>query len=102
MDTSYVAPKLSFTPTLSSSTSASPARTGILRFHHPFEDSQSIQTPAIVHYTRKGTPVHLTRDNVDKLPIEMIQVAYEHLYMKEALFELFRLSLTIHSMQPRL
>lgn len=41
--------------------------------------SNAIHTPAIVSYTKKGAPVHLSRDNVDRLPIEMVMLAYEHL-----------------------
>lgn len=42
-----------------------------------------MKTPAIVAYTKKGAPVHLTPDNVGRLPIEMVQIAYEHLYVSE-------------------
>lgn len=58
-----------------SGSSTSKARTGQLSFG----DSQEIATPSIVHYTKKGAPVHLSRDNVDRLPIEMVMMAYEHL-----------------------
>ena len=61
---------------------SSNARTGQLFLGHEDESSRpsdAIQTPAIVSYTKKGAPVHLSRDNVDRLPIEMVMLAYEHL-----------------------
>lgn len=60
----------------------SKARTGTLSFQHKLESfttSHDILTPSIISYAKKGAPVHLSRDNVDRLPIEMVMLAYEHL-----------------------
>lgn len=65
----------------SSDGSTSKARIGELAVQQAeaSSSSNSIPTPAIVSYTKKGSPVHLSRDNVDRLPIEMVMLAYEHL-----------------------
>lgn len=56
------------------------ARQGVLSFKHGSSaTSHDTPTPAIVSYSKKGAPVHLSRDNVDRLPIEMVMLAYEHL-----------------------
>lgn len=63
-------------------TERSKARTGNLAFQHKPESStasHNIPTPSIISYAKKGAPVHLSRDNVDRLPIEMVMLAYEHL-----------------------
>ncbi|KAK9894458.1 tRNA-guanine transglycosylase [Cystobasidium minutum MCA 4210] len=55
------------------------ARQGVLSFKHGSSaTSHDTPTPAIVSYSKKGAPVHLSRDNVDRLPIEMVMLAYEH------------------------
>lgn len=38
-----------------------------------------IETPASIAYSRKGALPHLTRDNVARLPNEMVHLSLEHL-----------------------
>ena len=60
----------------------SKARVGTLAFTRNVEGySWSIPTPATISYTKKGSPVHLTSDNVDRLPIDMVAVVTEHMYV---------------------
>lgn len=92
MDSTYLPPKLSFTllnkSSNSTSSSSSLARSGELLFT-PNSNSTStssnttrtIQTPAIIAYSKRGAIPHLTRDNVAKLPIELISLSLEHLYV---------------------
>ncbi|SCV71968.1 BQ2448_4662 [Microbotryum intermedium] len=68
-------PKMTFA--LDEAPAASP-RTGKLTFDGTGSESRRIATPAVMSYTRKGAIPHLTRDNVARLPNEMVHLSLEH------------------------
>lgn len=85
LEPQYQAPSLSFSVTPSSSHSN--ARSGTLVFMPATTDTEGehqaaprvIETPASLAYSRKGALPHLTRDNVARLPNEMVHLSLEHL-----------------------
>jgi hypothetical protein len=85
LDAQYQAPSLSFSVTPSSSHSH--ARSGTLVFMPVLNAAEGVQsaaprvieTPASIAYSRKGALPHLTRDNVARLPNEMVHLSLEHL-----------------------
>ena len=40
---------------------------------------KSIQTPALIAYSIRGSVPHLVPDNLNRLPVDMVHVALEHL-----------------------
>ena len=77
-ETPFPAPRLSFELHDAPAASTS-ARTGTLSFAEDSKTLECLDTPCIIQYTKKGNPVHLTRDNVDRLPINAVAVCIEHL-----------------------
>jgi hypothetical protein len=85
LDERYTAPSLSFT--LNSPTTNTLARSGELFFHphspadspQPPTPTRVIPTPTVIAYARRGALPHLTRDNVARLPNEMVHLSLEHL-----------------------
>lgn len=90
-DPQYRAPSLAFSVSSSSQSTNSQtrARTGQLTFNRAEIDGDSgndaavpgrqIDTPAMIAYTSRGAIPHLTRDNVARLPNEMVHLSFEHL-----------------------
>lgn len=90
LEAQYQAPSLSFS--VAPASSHSHARSGTLVFmprgfststtESPELQQQQprvVETPACVAYSRKGALPHLTRDNVARLPNEMLHLSLEHL-----------------------
>ncbi|SGY24263.1 BQ5605_C019g09028 [Microbotryum silenes-dioicae] len=57
---------------------ANSPRSGGLSFTRSESEVRCISTPAVMAYTRKGAIPHLTRDNVARLPNEMVHLSLEH------------------------
>ncbi|KAI7906995.1 uncharacterized protein BX663DRAFT_494456 [Cokeromyces recurvatus] len=51
-------------------------RRGALQF---IKKNKTIQTPACMTYTLRGSVPHLVADNLKSLPIELVQVSLEQL-----------------------
>ncbi|KAK4056740.1 hypothetical protein OIO90_002292 [Microbotryomycetes sp. JL221] len=47
--------------------------------------TRELKTPNLISYTRKGAVPHLTRDNVARLPNEMVHVSLEHMIMDQSI-----------------
>jgi queuine tRNA-ribosyltransferase subunit QTRTD1 len=74
----FRAPSMTFQ--LDSSASTTKGRTGRMTFNSEENVSvRKVETPACVVYTRRGAVPHLTRDNVARLPVEMLHLSLEHL-----------------------
>lgn len=86
-DTRYMAPSLSFQ--LHDGTCPAPhqsrARSGLLEFDYgtrygPHDQHVTkVETPTVMAYTKRGAVPHLTRDNVARLPTEMLHLSLEHM-----------------------
>jgi hypothetical protein len=53
-------------------------RRGKLEF---LNKSKSIETPACMTYTLRGAVPHLLADNLSSLPIDLVQISIEHLWV---------------------
>ncbi|KAH8918803.1 tRNA-guanine transglycosylase [Atractiella rhizophila] len=58
---------------LSSKLTSEKLRVGTLSIN-----GKTVSTPAIIPSSKRGTPPHLTRDNIERLPIDMVHMSLEH------------------------
>lgn len=61
---------------LAENSASSIIRRGTLHFS---KKNKTIQTPACLTYTLRGSVPHLASDNLKPLPIEFVQITLEHL-----------------------
>lgn len=83
LDDSYGSPVLSFNLTPSNRRETSKSRRGQVELRSRSTNAvlQSIQTPGIITYTRRGAVPHLTPDNVARTGIQAIHLPLNHLFV---------------------